>query len=249
MPEWWETGFFKKEVGDFLFSDERWENAPSEVNFMEEMLELEPGDKILDLCCGVGRHAIYFAQDGFNVMGLDLSKVYLDIAAKKAAKLGVDVEWLKADMREIPFENEFDGIVNVFTSFGYFHDQDENQKVLDNVYKALKPGGRFLIELMNRDYLIKNFQTSSWAEVDGGYVLEERSFDPYHDMLYNRWIIIRENGEVEELPFSHHIYSAYKLNQMLHKAGFVVEEYFGDLTGIPFVMESKRLCALAYKKK
>ena len=242
-----ESGFFGKEVGKYLFSAEKWDAAKNEAKFLAEILELGGSGKILDLCCGVGRHALYLAEEGYEVVGLDLCETYLKEARRKTKQHGLNVKFVKSDMRNIPYENEFDGVINIFTSFGYFGDKEENQKVLNAVYKALKPGGRFVIEMMNRDSHIRNFQESSWSEIDGAYILEERTFDPYHDILYNRWIILKGDNK-KEFSFHHYLYSAAKLNEMLRKAGFFVEEFFGDLQGSPLTPESKRLCALCLKK-
>ena len=117
------------------------------------ILQPTPGAAILDLACGQGRIAVPLAQRGYRVTGLDLSEQLLDVARAAADAAGVIVEWHRADMRDIPAEwaGRFDYIINIFTAFGYFEDEAENQRVLAGVARALKPDGRFLIESMNRD--------------------------------------------------------------------------------------------------
>src|SRR2546426_9095666 len=106
-----------------------------EVDGIVSLLALSQGSSILDLCCGHGRHAIPLAQRGFQVTGQDLSEVFLREAEKEAQAQSVHVQWLHGDMRNIPFENEFDAAINIFTAFGYLEDQGEDQKVLQQVSK------------------------------------------------------------------------------------------------------------------
>ena len=130
------------------------ERTQRDVDGIVNLLALPQGSSILDLCCGHGRHAIPLAQRGYMVTGLDLSEVFLREAEKEALAKAVHVDFLHADMRNIPFENEFDAVINIFTAFGYLENQDEDQQVLNQVYKALKPGGLFLLEIIHREGLI-----------------------------------------------------------------------------------------------
>src|SRR5207248_11796274 len=90
--------------------------------------------------------------------GQDLSEVFLDRARADAEARSMEVNWILGDMREIPFVDEFDAIINIFTAFGYLESDAEDQRVLHQVHKALRPGGRFLLELMHRDALVRGFQ-------------------------------------------------------------------------------------------
>jgi len=117
-----------------------------------------PNLRILDLACGWGRHAIELARRGHTVTGIDLSRVMLDEAKRRADKANVTVKWLCMDMREIDFRDEFDVAINMFTSFGYFVDETENAKVLEKVFHSLVSGGRFLLDLDNPSYFIRKRQ-------------------------------------------------------------------------------------------
>ncbi|HJT54986.1 MAG TPA: class I SAM-dependent methyltransferase, partial [Ktedonobacteraceae bacterium] len=135
----WYKSFFGKDylrIYDFLTP----ERTELEVKCIIHLLKLPPGSTILDLCCGHGRHSIELAKRGYRVTGQDLSEVFLQHAQSDAEKQGVQVRWMQSDMRNIPFENEFDAVINIFTAFGYLENEDEDQLVLQQIQKALKPG-------------------------------------------------------------------------------------------------------------
>jgi len=130
--EWWKTFFDRRYYGDTLDLLEE-ERTLKEVDFVLSALQLRPGAKILDLCCGVGRHALEFAARGYSVTGLDYTVEYLDRARAKAEDAGLDLKLVRADMRRIPAGIKYDAVVNLFTSFGYFDSDAENFKVLGAV--------------------------------------------------------------------------------------------------------------------
>ncbi|MDR7434998.1 MAG: class I SAM-dependent methyltransferase [Armatimonadota bacterium] len=135
---WWES-FFDQEMGEVMFPEQAWQQAEELCGHLLQLLNLQPGAKILDLACGPGRFALPLAKRGFCVVGFDLASVYLEQARKKAQEQGLFIELVQGDMREIPFEDEFDAVINMFTSFGYFDDERDHLKVLQGVHKSLKP--------------------------------------------------------------------------------------------------------------
>ena len=148
-PDWFQ-GFFDHDWIDLLSpghaGDDRTEK---EVAFLTERLALMPGAAILDLACGHGRHSIALARLGYTVTGVDLSAPSLERARAATAAQGVDVRFVHADMRAIDFEAEFDAVVNLWSSFGYFADSADDERVLANVARALRPGGAFVLEGVN----------------------------------------------------------------------------------------------------
>lgn len=133
------------------------EQTSREVDFIEDVLSLHQGASVLDLCCGIGRHSIELAKRGYGVTGVDLSKEYLKRARERAKEERVKVKFVQKDMREVDFSQEFDGAINMLMSFGFFG-EDDNIRVIEGVQNSLKKGGKFLIELMNRDWLVRNFR-------------------------------------------------------------------------------------------
>ena len=133
------------------FSREAPEQTLREVEFIERSLELPAGAKVLDVGCGYGRHAIELVSRGLNITGLDLSLPLLIRAADEAQRRALSVNFVHADMREMVFEDQFDGAYSMLTSFGYF-DEEANLRVLEGIARALRPGGRFLLDVLTLDH-------------------------------------------------------------------------------------------------
>ena len=188
------------------------------------------------------------AQRGYRVTGLDLSEQLLDVARAAADAAGVSVEWHRADMRDIPAEwaGRFDYIINIYTAFGYFEDEAENQRVLAGVARALKPGGRFLIESMNRDGVMGGFRERGWRAADGLLVCTEVRFDPIRGIAstVDRW---DEDGERQSLHHSVRLYTPTELAAMLRAAGLAPVVTCGGLAGGELTHESRRVAIVAEK--
>lgn len=243
---WYQT-FFGEDylrIYDFLTP----ERSEREVEGIVGLLGLPGGRAILDLCCGHGRHTVSLAKRGYEMTGQDLSAVFLQHAQAAAEDQGVAVRWVQGDMRQIPFEDEFDAVINIFTAFGYFESEEEDQQVLDQVYKALKPGGLFLLELIHREGLMRNFvpgQIDRYA--DGLITLEEREFDLLTSRSNVRVTMLFPGGERREYRHSSRIYSLTELARMLAVAGLRVQAYYGGLDGSALSLNSRRLVVVARK--
>ncbi|MBN1345918.1 MAG: class I SAM-dependent methyltransferase [Phycisphaerae bacterium] len=176
----WVEAFFDDPTYDIeyagLLGDK--ERTAKEAAFIIRELALSGKDRVLDLACGHGRHALEVAKAVTHVVGYDRTDHFLAHARKQAEELGVaNVEFVRGDMRELDYEDEFDAAYNYFTAWGYYCDA-ENQDVLARVVRALRPGGRFLLEMINRDALLGDFRPRSWQELeDGTVVLVEQRFD------------------------------------------------------------------------
>ena len=220
-----------------------------EVALILETLELPQNGRVLDLGCGYGRHAMEMAARGYRTVGLDLSLPLLIRATDAARRVGVSVDFVHGDMRDMTFENEFDGAYCFFTTFGYF-DDDTNRRVAANIGKALKPGGRLLLDLINRDYLIGDLPTRVWWQGDGCVVLEEVDFNYFTSRLQVQRQIILEDGRQLEQEISIRAYSLHEIGKVLHHAGFRVLEVSGglELRGRFYGNESRQLVVLAEKR-
>jgi len=241
--EWWQ-GFFDETTGQIMFSEEAWQRAEQSCDALVSLLGLQPGAKILDLACGPGRFAIPLAKRGFRVVGLDICEVYLEQARAKAQGHGLQIEFIRSDMRAIPFESEFDAVINLFTSFGYFEREEDHLQVLREVYKSLKPNGRFLLELMNRDWLIKNFRPRNWQEYPNFFVLEESTMNFARNRVESRWIVLR-GAERKEYKLSLRVFTLAELLELFAQAGLKVLGYYSSLQGEPWSVDANRLALLA----
>jgi SAM-dependent methyltransferase len=236
----WET------VAPILFDERHWADAPGEVAAICALLGLEPGARVLDLCCGVGRHSLEFARQGFQVTGVDRTRLYLRRAIQRAEAEGLEVEFVQQDMRRFCRPDAFDATVNLFTSFGYFRDIEQDRQVARNVHRSLKPGGAFLLEMAGKEILARVFQPRDWREQDGVLILQEREVSESWSWMENRWILIVD-GERVEYEVSHRLYSAAELCSLLLDCGFAQAEAYGDLEGSSYDRAARRLVVVARK--
>jgi SAM-dependent methyltransferase len=220
-----------------------------EVEFIEGSLGLQPGARVLDIGCGYGRHAIELVQRGLDVTGLDLSLPLLIRAADEAQKRAMSVNFVHADMREMAFEQQFDGAYAMLTSFGYF-DEEANLRVAEGIARALKPGGRLLLDLVNRDYIVSDLPSRVWWEGNGCVVLEEVDFNFHTSRILTHRSIVFEDGRQLEQEISVRAYSLHEIGRLLRQAGFRVLEISGSLAtrGHFFGGTSRNLLILAEKR-
>lgn len=209
------------DVDDYMFAygdDLTEERTEAEVEGLVRSLQLTSPMKILDLACGFGRHANRLALLGHQVTGIDIMPGFLKIAREEAAKLGVQVDYRQGDMGRIEFQEEFDCILLMFTSFGYFEDE-ENEQVIRRMARALKRGGRLAFDTMNRDTVMKYFSSGAEVFEKGKDLLINRySFDTGTGRFQNRRIIIRGGVRKDKL-YSIRIYNASEIRAMLERAG------------------------------
>ena len=221
------------------------EQTDKEVEFIVSQLGLSAEMNILDLACGHGRHANRLAGRGFNVTGADRSAGFLEIAKTNAKKKGLNVEYIQQDMRDISFENEFDRVLMLFTSFGYFDDV-ENRKVLLNIAKALKKDSLCLLDIPNRDYLLKDFRPYGINERGKDLMIDRCEFDSLSGRLINKRIMIR-NGKRKDAPIVLRLYNPNETKDLLSSAGFEIVKLFGSFDSAPFTDNSKSMIIIAKK--
>jgi SAM-dependent methyltransferase len=221
-----------------------------EVEFISDTLRLGAGDEVLDVACGYGRHAIELVQRGVNVTGLDLSLPLLIRAADEAQRRGLSVNFVHADMREMAFERQFDGAYSMLTSFGYF-DEETNLRVAERVARALKPGARFLLDIVNRDYVVSDLPVRVWWEGTGCVVLEEVDFNFHTSRILTHRSIVFEDGRQLEQEISVRAYSLHEIGRLLRQAGFRVIDVSGALAtrGNFFGTSSRSLLIVAEKRE
>jgi len=242
----WPVAFFDDDYLKIyrpMFSEE---TTRAEVELIGSALGLGPGSVVLDLACGYGRHAVRVAQQGARVTGLDFNPRYLAIAAEEARRAGVDVRWVEGDMRALPFEREFDGVYSYYTSFGYFGDE-ENERVLAGVARALKPAGRFLLEMANRDWILTHPLQRVWSQrEDGSLHMEESSLDLVRSRVVSRLIhITPDGGSRLTKEYDLRVYTCAELTALCARHGLAVREVWGGADRSAYSTESRRLVILA----
>jgi SAM-dependent methyltransferase len=199
-----------------------------EVQFIRDALAVKAGGEVLDVGCGYGRHAIEMAQQGVKMTGLDLSLPLLIKAADHAQKRGLSVNFVHADMREMTFSGQFDAAYCVLSSFGYF-DEETNLRVATAICRSLKPGGRFLLDILNRDYIVGDLPSRVWWEGDGCVILEEVDFNYHTSRVLIRRSVVFGNGRQSEQEISMRAYSLHEVGRLLRQAGLRVLDVSGGL--------------------
>ena len=243
--DWYEEWFGEEYKLVYPHRDEA--EALRQVEFLNRHIQLPKGAKVLDLCCGCGRHAVELQEQGYDVVGLDLSEELLDMACSRAVECGQDMEFICCDMREIPYESHFDLIVNFFTSFGYFEDDEDNQKVLTAIAGALRPGGKFLIDYMNPEYVAGNLVEKDEKELsEGAYVIQERWVDDSLRRI-NKKITLIKDGEESIFRESVRMYSLEDMKKMLLKAGLNPMEIYGGFDSSKYTESSPRMILIGSK--
>lgn len=220
-----------------------------EVDFIERSLNLEKPAAILDLACGSGRHAVELNRRGYVTVGYDLSVTQLARASETAQAEGVRASFLQGDMREMAFDQMFDAVICWNASFGYF-EEEKNVAVLKNIHRALKPGGCFLLDIPNRDFIVSQQPAQNWFEGDGCVCMDDMHVDFITSRLCVKRTIMLDDGRNKECLYSIRLFGLHELGRMLHEIGFRVNEVSGHIAtrGVFMGATSPRLIVAVTKR-
>lgn len=241
--EWSTSDDFWEGLVDLMFDRDRIARAPAEVDRIESLLSLSNA-RIVDLCCGTGRHSVELARRGHEVIGVDRTRHYLDLADKAAAEEAVAMETVCADARDYRCSPAADVVLNLWTSFGYFEHEGDNVALLRAAYESLRDGGRLLLQTRAKETMSATMVSSTWWERDGVLFLEEREVIDDWRRLSGRWIVVDDNGR-RDFTYTGWLYSSEALTAMLEKVGFRSVALYGDLAGSPFDLTARHLVAVA----
>jgi len=210
----------------------------AEVRYFVKKLGLKPGTRFLDCPCGIGRIGLPLARKGVRVTGVDIMRSFLDEFGDKAQRRHLSVKLVHSDMRRISFDRQFDAAGNLWTSFGYFAKESDNLLVLKKMYQALKPGGKFALYVINRDWIMVNYQSRFWSKLKGGVILEERDFDYRTSTSSSVWHF-DVGGKKQSFDVDIRMYSFHELVTMFESVGFVDIEGFGSINDDPISRDSR----------
>ncbi|CAF3320213.1 unnamed protein product [Rotaria sp. Silwood2] len=258
---WWteEYGFFGKYYieGDnslegYLIGQRQTlqERTNTEVEGIINVLDLKGNEKVLDIPTGYGRHSIKLATKGFDVTGSDLNSVHLRKAIIDSQNIGVYVNYVQENMIDINYDNEFDAVINMFYSFGFFETDEENNQVLQNFYNALKPGGKFLF---HTDVNIPRILSSKYKEDEIRHLVSKKTLriiDRYNSddkRIYGAWIIDHQNGKTTRKEYSVRVYTLAEFISMCQQVGFTKFEAYGDWNKSPYSEDSEDMIIIATK--
>lgn len=243
---WYEDWFGEDYLKVYPHRDE--DEARQQVDFVERIMPLSSARRILDLGCGSGRHALEMSERGYNITCFDLSSVLLSMAKKKGGNDNCCVRFVEGDMRDLPFKSVFDVVVSFFTTFGYFETDEENVKTLLSIKHVLKPGGAFMQDYLNKDYVIKNLVPVDSRTENGFEMKQERRFNAQAQRIEKK-ITLSENGKSREYFESVRVYTLEEMQSMIAHAGLILTQTFGNFDGSPFSEASPRLILTGRKER
>lgn len=220
-----------------------------EVTRFIELLELSPSETVLDLCCGHGRHTLELARRGITTEGLDRSRYLIRRAREAARREGLNVRFREGDCRRLSYPaRAFDAVLLAGNSFGYFDTVDDNLKVLREIARVLKEGGRLLLDVVDADYLREHFVPRSWEWLDGRhFVCRERTLAEDGSRLFSREVITHtERGVLADQFYAEYLYGADDLRELLLEAGFTDVAFGG--THMPASQRNQDLGMMGHRR-
>lgn len=248
MPEQiWFHKFFDDLYGRVLAGQFDPAKTLRQARLIKRVLRLRKGQSVLDCPCGQGRLTVPLAKMGLRMTGIDFQPGYLARARRAAKKERLKIEFVRCDMRKLPFTGRFDAAINWFTSFGYFSDAG-NLVAARAAFAALKPGGRFLIEMQNKSWLVNHFLPRARETINGVEIIHRHRWNRRASRVESTWTF-RLGQRVERHSFSIRAYSGPELRALLRAAGFRDIRLFGrTLAGTArLTRHSRRVIAVGTK--
>lgn len=248
----WTEGAFVENPDVFRHAlEERAADAEGAVADLLALLaaehDLDPAT-VLDVPCGIGRHAVPLAAGGRDVTGVDISSAYLDGARERALAAGVDLGLVRGDMRALPVDGRFDLVANLWTSIGYY-DAATTRAVLAGFRERVADGGALVLELTNKEGVLAAFDDDGVTRGDGYLSVETREYDPVRSRMHTERDLFREAGEgydhVGTMTFETRLFAPDTLRRWLRDAGFDEVALYADLEGNPLERESSRMTVVA----
>jgi ubiquinone/menaquinone biosynthesis C-methylase UbiE len=219
-----------------------------QLQFLKD--QLKPDGYILDVACGTGRHLIPLSQQGYGMVGLDISANLLKIAKQRSK----EIQLVRGDMRFLPFKPQvFAGAISIDTSFGYLPSEEDDRVTLVEVKRVVNQRGVFVIDVFNREELTRKYQNKNLPakrkEYPSFFLLQKRTLSPKGEWLSDLWTI-EDKANMQLSIFEHvvRLYERGKLERILEKAGFAIKKVYGGYEEENFSPESLRLILVTFAK-
>lgn len=231
------------------------ENTAGEVDYLIELCHLKGSERILDLACGYGRHALEFAKRGYEVVGVDITKAYIKDAEKSAAEMGLShATFILSDIRDVTFCDEFDLVLNLADgAIGYLESDEENLKIFDVVSRALKDGGQHVCDLVSGDYAQAHFPVKLWEAGEHGISLSEFDWNPdtrimmfgNQEAAYGQPLTRPEIAEGDPTR----VYTLDEIKEIMQARGMAVVDAFAGYTKAPAGAQAFQMLVHSRKTK
>jgi SAM-dependent methyltransferase len=243
MTVWYEDEEFWRDNYEVMFSEDAFRRAAEDIDQVLALSGNQPR-RVLDLCCGPGRHTIPLAQKGLEVTGVDFSSFLLDKARENARAAHVTPEFVRADMRSFVRPNAFDLALNLYTSFGYFEDRHDDERVLTNIFESVRPGGATVIDVVGKE--LQGRRGDRITDLpDGSTCVQRIQVVEEWTALKGEWLVVRGDS-ARRYRVTHRLYSGFELRKAMETTGFEVS-LFGDFAGNEYGSQSLRLIAVGRK--
>jgi ubiquinone/menaquinone biosynthesis C-methylase UbiE len=249
VTAWYEASFRREYLS--LYPHRNDDEARSDVANIVRLVDPPRDEPLLDLCCGAGRHLVALRRAGFaQLTGLDLSEDLLDEATRRLQSESItDIRLIHADMREIPEQMHFATILSLFTSFGYFDCDAEDARVLRTTYRALRPGGTFLLDTLNRGHIIASLVPEEESRLGSKRISIRRRISAGGARVEKKTRVTQPGSPETVYRESVRMYTQDELATMLTQAGFATPHFYGGLDGRPYDLDSPRLVLYATREE
>ncbi len=244
MKEWFKDWFSSEEYLS-VYQHRNHEDAQKLLELIIRETKLSKDASILDAACGAGRHCINLALWGFNVTGFDLSKSLLKKAKSDAALQKIEIDLFCADIRKIYLCKKFDLILNLFTSFGYFNNDEENFCFVRTAYNLLNKNCYYVLDYLNANFVINNLVPETIKEAKNKKIVELRRIENGRVV---KEITIQNGAKKNSYLESVQLYSKEKIIAEFEKIGFNFDKLFGDYEGSVFNENKSPRLILFFKR-
>jgi ubiquinone/menaquinone biosynthesis C-methylase UbiE len=242
--EWFERWFGEEYL--LVYEHRNIREAERETQVIKAIIGLQENDLVLDLCCGPGRHDNFFATMGCRIIGIDFSMPMLKIASEAIAFGKKYPQYIRGDARKLPFRDEvFDVVLNLFTSFGYF-DDTENNELIKSISRILKPGGKFYIDYLNPKKVLSELVEESTKEKNGITIVEKRKHNTENHRI-EKTIILSWDNNSQVFHESVRLYTLEEMLIMVNNAGLRTDSVLGSIEKQPYNDSSERMIIFGSK--
>jgi len=216
------------------------------VERIVELTGIEPGARVLDISSREGYFSIEFARRGFKVTSIEVMKPFIESAKKLAKKEGLQIEFINDDIRNFSRSEYYDLIIHTSVPFGYFEEREDDFRVIKNMFRSLKNGGKFLLLLNGKELSLKKFLKKEWMNIKHTYYLIENTITENWESIITHWTVLKYRKRIE-FDTKMRLFSGTEIYSILLHSGFHQIKLLGSLKGIPYNEDAVDLFALATK--